>query len=164
MKFLVIIALLIVFAPGNTTYYLVRHAEKACDDCTVCGLSAEGIARAEVLSDYLSERGIDTILASQCLRTQHTARPLAERLQKTVGVYQTGQLTSMINTLKSFNDARQILIVGHSNQIPVIIDSLSHQQVTIAEDDYDNLFIIKKRQFFRTTVSLKKLTYGEMSP
>lgn len=150
-------------APGTTTYYLVRHAEKACDDCATCGLSNEGTTRAQQLASYLSNKGIDTILASQCLRTRNTAQPLANALGKSVSIYQTTQLTSFINQLKAFNDHRQILIVGHSNQVPVMIDSLADQQVTISETDYDNLFIIKKRAYFGGKVSLKKLTYGTLT-
>ena len=164
MKFLVIIAFLLTLSPSSTTYYLVRHAEKACDDCNTCGLSPDGISRAETLADYLSDKGIDTIFASQCLRARNTAQPLADRLQKTVSVYQTGQLNSFISKVKAFDHSRQILIVGHSNQIPVMIDSLAHQQVFIAEDDFDNMYIVKKWSFFRKTVSLKAFTYGESSP
>ena len=164
MKFIVIIALLCALSPSSTTYYLVRHAEKACDDCNTCGLSAEGKSRAETLANYLSNKGIDTIFSSQCLRARNTAQPLANQLNKTVTVYQTNQLTAFINTLKSFSNSRQILVVGHSNQIPVMIDSLAHKQVTIADDDYDNLYIIKQWTFLRKTVSLRAMTYGEDSP
>ena len=164
MKFLVVIAFLIALSPSSTTYYLVRHAEKACEDCNTCGLSPEGMERAELLADLLISKGIDTIFASQCLRARNTAQPLADRLQQTVSVYQTNQLTSFISKLKAFNHSRQILIVGHSNQIPVMIDSLANKQVFIADDDYDNLYIVKQWTFFKRTVSLKAMTYGESSP
>jgi phosphohistidine phosphatase SixA len=164
MKFLVIIAFLIALSPSSTTYYLVRHAEKACDDCDICGLSAEGISRAVTLANYLSGKGIDTIFSSQCLRARNTAQPLADILNKSVTVYQTNQLTGFINTLKSFNGSRQILVIGHSNQIPAIIDSLAHRQVTIADDDYDNLYVVKQWTFLKKTVSLRAMTYGEESP
>ena len=163
MKFFAVVLLFIVYSSSTTTYYLVRHAEKACDDCNTCGLSTDGENRAELLADYLSNKGIDTIFSSQCLRARNTAQPIADLLNEGVSIYQTGQLSSFINMLKSINTTKQILVVGHSNQIPVIIDSLAHQQVFISDTDYDNLFIIKKSRFFRTTVTMKKLTYGAMS-
>src|SRR5688500_7585595 len=108
MKFLAIIILFIVYHGSTTTYYLVRHAEKACDDCNTCGLSPDGMNRAELLADYLSNKGIDTIFSSQCLRARNTAQPIADLLNENVNIYQTGQLSSFINILKSINTTKQI--------------------------------------------------------
>ena len=147
-----------------TQYYLVRHAEKACEDCFACGLSEPGMARAETLADSLINKGIDQIFASQCLRTQATAQPLAEQANIVVTLYHTDQLNSLIQSLKAINDRRDVLIVGHSNQIPVIIDSLTNEQVTIGSEDYDNLFIIRKKNFRSVSVKLAEETYGVPTP
>src|SRR5688572_30790088 len=115
-----------------TRYYLVRHAEKACEDCATCGLLVpEGTDRAQTLADSLFNKGIDQIFASQCLRTQQTAEPLAESQNLVLTLYHTDQLNSLIQILKSIDERKDILIVGHSNQIPVIIESLTNEKVTI---------------------------------
>jgi len=154
----------ISFTSCTTRYYLVRHAEKACEDCIACGLKdPEGIVRANTLADTLARIGIDHVYASQCQRTQKTAEPSAIQAGKPVEIYHTDQLTGFIEMLANYNDNREILIVGHSNQVPVMIDSLAHQQVTIGPDDYDNLFIITKRRFIRTWTTLESRTYGVMT-
>ena len=159
MKLIIIIALFLSCSPPATTYYFVRHAEKACEDCNTCGLSAAGMLRSQALADYLERKGIDTIFASQCLRTQHTAQPLSGSLSEPVSIYQTNQLTSFIQKLKTI-PSRQVLVVGHSNQIPVMIDSLTHEKIFIGEDEYDNLYIVKKKGLFTTVTNLKAWKYG----
>jgi 2,3-bisphosphoglycerate-dependent phosphoglycerate mutase len=146
------------FSSCTTRYYLVRHAEKACEECFTCGLTGPGETRAKTLRDTLFKKGIDTIFTSECLRTQLTAKPLADRLQKRISIYQTSQLQGFINTLKGFNN-KSILVVGHSNQIPVIVDSLAHRHVVV--NAYNNLFVITKKSFLNTTsVDFQSLTYG----
>lgn len=153
------------FMPSCVTrYYLVRHAEKACEDCFSCGLSQEGMARAATLADSLIHKGIDQIFASQCLRTQATAEPLAAQTGLMVTLYHTDQLSSFIQSLKSIEDRRDILIVGHSNQIPVIIDSLTNVKITIGSEDYDDLFIVRKKKFHSVSAKLETETYGIPTP
>ena len=154
----------VLLSSCTTRYYLVRHAEKACEDCLTCGLSLEGSERAIALAHVLAKEGIDTVFASHCLRTQETALPLTELLNKSVSIYHTDHLNSFIQHLKDFDDSRSILIVSHSNLVPVIIDSLAHQPVTIASDDFDNLYIITKKTFPFRSVRLEKHTYGEVTP
>jgi len=162
--FLLLPVLLLLYSCSVTRYYLVRHAEKICEDCETCALVIpEGQDRAKALRDYLTGKGIDTIFTSQCLRTKLTAKPLADALHKSAGIYQTSQLTSFINKLKGFN-GKNILVVGHSDQIPVMIDSLAHRHVNIDQDDFDNMFIVTKKKCLTSSIQLQSLTYGEPSP
>ena len=159
MNLIVIISFLfLTYSPSTTTYYLVRHAEKACEDCSACGLSPAGNVRATSLSHYLSDKGIDLIFASECLRTQNTAQPLADRLGTDVSVYNTTQLNSFINTLKAQTN-KDILIVGHSNQIPMMVKALSGKRVYISDSDFDNLYVIRKSSLLKSG-TLKKMTFG----
>ena len=148
-----------------TRYYLVRHAEKECEDCTSCGLLVpEGSDRAQTLADSLMNKGIDQIFASQCLRTQRTAEPLAESQNLVLTLYHTDQLNSLIQILKSIDERKDILIVGHSNQIPVIIESLTNEKVTIGSEDYDDLYIITKKNVRTVSYKLEATTYGAPTP
>ncbi len=147
---------------STTTYYLVRHAEKACEDCGSCDLAVEGKVRAATLADMLANKGIDKIYASECLRTQRTAQPLADRLHQPVAVYQTSDLRGFISRLKTTTH-KNILVVGHSDQLPMIIQSITHQQVSIASSDFDNLFIIRKSNSTKSNIVLESNTYGVMT-
>lgn len=148
-----------------TRYYLVRHAEKACEDCTSCGLLVpQGTDRAQTLADSLMNKGIDQIFASQCLRTQKTGEPLAQSQNLVVTLYHTDQLNSFIQMLKSIDERKDILIVGHSDQIPMIIESLTNEKVTIGSNDYDNLYIITKKNVRTPSYRLEEMTYGVPTP
>jgi 2,3-bisphosphoglycerate-dependent phosphoglycerate mutase len=155
---LIITLFFLTQSPSTTTYYLVRHAEKACEDCNSCGLSQSGNVRAAALASYLSNKNIDMIFASQCLRTSSTAQPLADKLGKDVSIYNTEQLNTLISTLTSINN-KNILIIGHSNQIPIIVKALSRKRVYISDTDFDNIYVITKTGLAKSG-SLKKLTYG----
>ncbi len=143
----------------TTTYYLVRHAEKACEDCGSCGLAAAGEARAATLATLLANKGIDRIYASECLRTQKTAQPLADKLGQSVNIYKTGDLKGFISRIKG-SSHRNILIVGHSDQIPMIVKSIAHKRVYINSSDFDNLFIVSRNN---TKISLESKTYGVLT-
>lgn len=96
------------------------------------------------------------------LRTQQTAAPLATQLGITpteIPGNQTAQLVQQLRAIKGKN----VLVVGHSNTIPVIIDSLmrSPQNVKITETDFDNLFKVKITKGNNATRKFTRLTYGE---
>lgn len=127
----------------TTTYYIVRHAEKA-DKTRDTALSDEGHARAAALRDTLMNQNIKKVFVTNYLRTQQTAAPLATELGITpteVFANQTPQLVQQLKAIKG----RNVLVVGHSNTVPVIIDELMEnaQNVRIAEKDFDDLFKIK---------------------
>jgi hypothetical protein len=59
-------------------------------------------------------------------------------------------------------------VVGHSNTIPQMILHINLNPGftgNIADNDFDNLFIIlKKTKWGKTKLSLVKKTYGKISP
>lgn len=158
--FLYLMCAMMITLPACTqTYYLVRHAEKACEDCANCGLSEpEGSERAMALKSVLRNEPIDRIYASQCLRTQLTVKPIADALGIPVQIYQTNDLPGFIRQLKNENRHDHILIAGHSNQVPVMVDSLAQKQIFITDSDFDNLYIIRKSK--RGRGLLEQKIYG----
>lgn len=154
-----VFAILTILSSCSTTrYYIVRHAEKNnCDDCATCNLSNAGTLRAIALRDTMVKKSIDTIFTSQCLRTQLTAQPTATQLHKTLSKYT--QLNSFIENLKAF-DNKNLLIVSHSPEIPMIVSALCGQQVTVNE--FNRMFIVTKTKFLgKTTTAFKETTYGQ---
>ena len=73
----VVLALRASAAEPVTTVIVVRHAEKAAEPAADPPLTAEGIARAEVLSKLLSTMPVTAILSTDYVRTRSTAAPLA---------------------------------------------------------------------------------------
>ena len=145
----------------TTTYYIVRHAEKA-DSTRDTQLSAEGHARAEALRDILMSENITKIFVTNYQRTQQTAEPLATSLGITSTEVFANQTAELVQQLKAINGGN-ILIVGHSNTVPVIINELMEnpQNVLITEKDFNDLFKVKIIKNGSEAVrEFTQLTYG----
>lgn len=139
------------------TIFLVRHADKQgnLDD-----LSAAGEARAQELSRILDEANIVAIYASQLNRTQETAAPLATALGLSVTLYNTNNLPALANQIKSNHGGKNVLVVGHSNTVPITIGQLgiSPQPPNIPDSEYDHLYILTRHS--KIINKLIKLRYG----
>ncbi|MEX2526027.1 MAG: phosphoglycerate mutase family protein [Gemmatimonadota bacterium] len=131
----------------GVTLYLVRHAERL-DDTTDPPLSSQGQARAERLAHALAVAGIQEIGVTQYLRTQETGRPLAEAAGVPVQVFQveSGELDHHLTEIRDWVEegkADTLLLVGHSNTVPAVLESLTGVAMEeVAHDQYDDLLVI----------------------
>ncbi len=133
--------LFISVAPAQSTIFLVRHAEKAGTGGTDPDLSEAGRARAESLAAVLRDAGISIIFATELKRTQQTAGPLSKLLHLDPTIIPAHDTTALIARLRS--SPGNALVVGHGNTIPDLIKGLGiTQPINIAENDYDNLFLV----------------------
>jgi phosphohistidine phosphatase SixA len=145
------------------TLYIVRHAEK--DTGSNPAISVAGQKRAGDLFRVLKDEKIDLVLVSQYRRTGMTADSL--RLYNHIETLQykadaTGESLFQLIAAKGAN-AKNILVVGHSNTLPVIIKRAGVKdfpQTDIPDHEYDNLFIVKQTKDGPVVVSKK---YGEKS-
>jgi phosphohistidine phosphatase SixA len=130
---------------------LVRHAEKILDQGDDPGLTEAGQARAHSLIATLREAGVGAIITTEWQRTRLTAAPLADVLGITAivvatagadGVGHPQQVAAMVRSQK----ADVVLVVGHSNTLPQIIQALGGPATgDIADGDYGNLFLLWRR-------------------
>lgn len=124
--------------------FLVRHAERAAISGHVpsdTGLSREGKARAQDLAQALRDAQITAIYTSEFKRTRETAEPLAHSSGIRPEVVQSDDFRTLLAKLKALRG--NALVVGHSNTLPQIISALgASARVTVAETDYDNLFMV----------------------
>lgn len=149
---------------GNKTkIYLVRHAEKQSGNDPV--LTPAGNKRAGALLLALKDKGIQHIYVTQFKRTQMTGDSL--RLQLGIDTVQykadtTGE--DILNKILAHNDGgKTILIIGHSNTIPKIIQQLGatdFEPANIPDAEFDNLYLLT---FKKKKVQVKKMKYGEAS-
>lgn len=152
---------------ATTTVIFVRHAEKASAPAEDPGLSPEGRARAAELRRQLVEAdviaGVDVIYSTPYRRTMETAEPLAQALGIPIRRYnpQPAQYEEVLEGIVREHKGKIILIVGHSNTIPGLIAELgaSKKVPPIAEDEYDNLYLISIPWFGKTKTI--RLRYGE---
>ncbi len=137
-----------VEARAQKLVFLVRHAERAdSGGAQMMGkqdppLSTAGKARATMLAAMLGDSGIKAIFATEFRRTQETAAPLAARLHLTVQTLPARDTEDLVARLRKEHAGDIVLVVGHSDTVPAVIKALGGSDTTIAEDDYDNLFIV----------------------
>jgi broad specificity phosphatase PhoE len=127
-------------ADAQSTIFIVRHAEKANDPGDDPELSESGRARAEALAEMLKDAGITAIYVTEFKRTQQTVAPLAQRLGIKVTI-RSAKAADLAQKLRATpGDA---LVIGHGNTIPDLIKELGiATPISIAENDYDNLFVV----------------------
>jgi broad specificity phosphatase PhoE len=142
----------------TTTVVLVRHAEKELVTIDDPPLSAAGERRAERLAqmfgDVRGAGGIGGIYVTATRRAQQTAMPLAARLGMKPNVVPAGgDLGAMASHAVSEHRGGRVLIVGHSNTIPGLVEKLSGQTVpAIGEDEYDNIYVVTVPTFGKANV------------
>jgi phosphohistidine phosphatase SixA len=157
MRYIPVFFLLFLLSSCGTTIYVVRHAEKATgiDPETMQTikdppLTFEGQERALALKQMLSGKNIKHIYSTNTLRTVSTARPLKELFLKVPLELYSSKPDSMalfIQQLKSIRKGNT-LVVGHSNTIDDIANKICGSNVVagdLKDNEYDNLFVIKRK-------------------
>jgi 2,3-bisphosphoglycerate-dependent phosphoglycerate mutase len=165
MKYIILITLTaFLFSCSQQTFYIVRHAEKA-DDSNDPQLSQQGIDRAVDLEKYLASKKLDTVFTSTFKRTMLTGLTVSlprALPQLAINQQDPQTLNAFIERMKKIASDKGILIVGHTNTIPTMVFGICGQTISpIAENDYDNIYIITIKNGTKT---LEQLTYGKPSP
>ena len=152
MKYLLLIFALVMMACGSSSYYIVRHAEKAIitkDSVNMMAgnppLSEAGKVRSFVLRNQLQHKHIRHIYSTNTLRTISTAEPLSQKKHIKTELY--NNIDSLVKLIKS--EKGNMLIVGHSNTVDDIVNKLSGKKdipSDLKDSEYDNLFILKKKR------------------
>ena len=149
---------------------VVRHAEKATDDPVDPTLSAAGVKRAEALADALANAGVGSIVTTHLKRTQATAAPLAGKLgiKPVVLVVKRGETAAHIaDVVAAVSAARAtkkgaILVVGHSNTVPLIVKALSGVSVAnICESQHADFYLIALGGGDKAPARLVRSSYGD---
>jgi broad specificity phosphatase PhoE len=137
-------------AQAQKLVLIVRHAERA-DGGAAAGqmqaqtdppLSPAGEARAAKLAGMLADAGITAIYGTQFRRTRDTAAPLASKLGIAIRTSPSRETDALVASLRAEHAAGVVLIVGHSNSVPALIKAFGGPDVTIGENEYDNLFVV----------------------
>ena len=124
------------------TVIVVRHGEKF-DATADSVLSPAGEARAVRLANMLAASAVRAIYTTQYKRSILLAAPAAKRLNLTPMTVPAKELDALIAKIRAHAKDEVVLVVGHSNTVPAILNSLGHAPVvTIGEEDFDNLFIV----------------------
>lgn len=145
-----------------TTFIIVRHAEK--ENLTPeSNLSSEGSIRAQELKHVLKNVEIDAIYSTPYNRTKETVKPIAEERKLEINEYSAQQShRELIKEILAKNNGKVVLLVGHSNTVPMILQALDQNfKIQISDQSYDNLFIVNQSEDQPSTIL--HLKYGKKS-
>jgi broad specificity phosphatase PhoE len=134
--------------PGDdtvTTFYLIRHAEKDRSNPEDIDpeLNQAGLGRAMHWAEILNSVALDAIYTTDFERTTMTAAPASVKQDITVEYYKPEELN--IDQFVTDNLGKNVLVVGHSNSTPALVNKLIGQEKYEQMDDYDNgsLFVVQ---------------------
>lgn len=131
-----------------TTVYLVRHAEKGTTPAADPPLTPAGAARAQALATLLTDSGVTAVITTELARTRETAAPLAAARRLTpvvvgVRVAPAAHISGVVDAVRA-QGGGVVLVVGHSNTIPRIVEALGGPALPdLCDAAYSNLFVVR---------------------
>ncbi|MFS4457047.1 phosphoglycerate mutase family protein [Maribacter sp. 2304DJ31-5] len=142
-----------------STFYLIRHAEKDRNDTenTDPELNQKGLGRAMHWAEILNDVDLDVIYSTDYNRTSMTAAPTS--VKKNIDVRYYDPRTMNVEQFKADNLNKKVLIVGHGNTIPALVNQFLGEEKYGQIDDHENgtLFIV---QIVNGTATDSKLTFN----
>lgn len=178
---------------GDTVILLSRHAERASNEAN-SDLSPAGLERARALAERVVGNGVAAVYSTDLCRTAQTAQPAARAAGQPLRILATGSPAAGLDgcapavdvavepaggmgagevaaTIRERDRGRTVLVVGHSNTVPALVEALTGRspcpgllpldergRCFIAESDYGDLFIVRLRATGAATA--ERLHYG----
>jgi broad specificity phosphatase PhoE len=106
-------------------------------------LTPAGEQRAKLLALLLKDAGVQRIYVTEVRRTQQTAQPVAERLHLTPIVIPQSDTDALIGQLQKLGEDETVLVVGHANTVPLIVERLGAGPApAMADSEYDRLTVL----------------------
>ena len=141
-------ALLVAFASATSAaaasvwpnIYVMRHLHTPAG-VTDPDLTAEGMKYALAVSHSFGSDPPDVIYVSSTKRAQQTAAPLAARLKLTPKIYDPRDTPGLVAAVSA--ETGTVLIVGHSNTVPDIIEWLGGKRPPdLTHEDFGDIWHI----------------------
>jgi broad specificity phosphatase PhoE len=128
------------------TVIVVRHAEKAATPADDPPLTAAGEERAKDLLAAIRDAGVSAAITTQFARTKATAQPTVAALSLQTEIVTAGSAASHPQDVAAAvrkHAGHTVLVVGHSNTVPAIIEALGAKRpAAICDAEYDNLYVV----------------------
>jgi broad specificity phosphatase PhoE len=147
---------------SSATLLIVRHAERVAGQDA---LSAAGQARAQVLAHVVERAELAGIYHSDTVRTRQTAEPAATALGITPVELPANDIEALIDHINANHRGATVLVVGHSNTVPLIISEAGGPTIpNLPDGEFDNLFVLERCRCWWQPAKLTNLQYGVESP
>jgi broad specificity phosphatase PhoE len=129
-------------AAAQEVVYVVRHADQIAD-VEDPPLSERGRERARMLREFFRDAGLTAVYATDLRRTMETGAMVTEPLGFEVTPVPGDSLGSLVARVQREQPHGRVLIVGHSNTVPRVLEQFGYpNEITIDHDEFDNLFIV----------------------
>lgn len=142
-----------------STFYFIRHAEKDRSDPEDLDpeLNQKGLGRAMHWAEILDDVRMDAIYTTDYERATMTAAPISVKQDITVQYYDPESID--IEQFKRENQGKNVLVVGHSNTTPDLVNQMIGEERYAPMDDTDNgsLFIV---QLFGNKPAVSRLHFS----
>ena len=148
-------------ASAQQAVILVRHAEQALVGGMMDGdppLTEDGTRRAKSLATVLKDSGATAVYATQYVRSQDTAGPIAAALGRQVTLVAKDDLPALAERLRSQHAGETVLVVAHSDTIPALLKLWGHPQPTeIGKTEFNSMWLVVPRPAGPPVVSRLRL-------
>lgn len=123
-------------------FFFIRHAEKVKKGEEDPALTKIGEKRANYWAEVFKNTEFAAVYSTQTKRTLSTALPTANKSELTPIIYKTESID--LKQLSEKYAGKNVLIVGHSNTIPDMVNSLlgDDRVEEIGEFNNSNLYIV----------------------
>ncbi len=125
-------------------FYLIRHAEKDRSDPDNNDpiLTSDGIKRANHWASYFDTIQLNSIYTTDYIRTKQTIFPVSKLKQITPKIYSIDELD--INQFITSNQGKRVLISGHSDTTPSMVNKLigENKFSNMSDSDNNSLYIV----------------------
>jgi phosphohistidine phosphatase SixA len=156
--------------PNSALVVVVRHAERGTDDLADPTLTPAGLRRAEALAVAVEHLGVNSIITTHLKRTQLTAQPTALKSGAKVTVVTPkrgdtpGHIADVVAAVEAVwrEQKGAVLVVGHSNTVPLIVKALSGVSVpNMCESQHADFYLVALPSSEKTPARLLHTRYGE---
>jgi len=131
----------------TTVVVLVRHAEAGtASNSGDPDLSRAGEKRAaglgDLLADVLGPKKPDYLYSADTRRAEQTAAPIANQFKLPVNVLASSDWAGLAGRIKREHRGRTVVVVGYASTLPLVLGQLSGENVAMAEDDFDSIYVV----------------------
>ena len=125
-----------------TSIFFIRHAEKIRNGDSNPGLTEQGILRSIHWAEVFKGADISAIYSTNTKRTLSTGDPTAKSNNIDVEIYDS-KTVNIMNLAKT-NQGKNVLIVGHSNTTPNLVNELlgKEKYPQIEDNNNGNLYVV----------------------
>ena len=129
----------------TTTFYLIRHAEKNRSNPNEKNpnLTPKGVNRSNYWARYFDSIPLSSIYTTSYKRTKQTIIPISYAKKITPEIYSPNKIN--IQDFIKTNYGKNVLISGHSNTTPSMVNKLIKQQKfsDMLDNDNKSLFVVR---------------------